>query len=135
MRPHPAFPFLLAAGLLAPGRSWAAAPSRHPEVAMRGAETCASCHAEVTPEVTRTWQASIHGVDQVKCFACHGSTGADFRRHPAPARCQACHAREVQSVTRGATVRDCFDCHPSHALLPARGKSPHPRLTQGRSQP
>lgn len=134
-----AFATLLAAALVGPvlpGAAAGAAPARpHPEVKMGGAETCASCHAEATPEVAKAWSASRHGIDQVKCFACHGSTGADFCRHPAPARCQACHAREVESVTQGASVRDCFACHPSHALLPARGKSPHPPAEQGRSRP
>ncbi|BDG08454.1 cytochrome c3 family protein [Anaeromyxobacter paludicola] len=129
MRTRSAFAVLLAAALVGPalpGASAAAAPpARHPEVAVGGAETCASCHAEVTPAAARAWRESRHGLDQVKCFACHGSTGADFRRHPEPARCQACHAREVDSVTQAGATRDCFACHPSHALLPAKGKSPH----------
>ncbi|HZZ83113.1 MAG TPA: hypothetical protein VFE30_01145 [Anaeromyxobacteraceae bacterium] len=134
---HP-FATLIAAALvgLAPAAAALAAPIRpHPQVTMAGADTCASCHADATPEVAKAWSASRHGIDQVKCFACHGSTGADFQARPAPLRCQACHAREVESVTQGASVRDCFGCHPSHALLPAKGKSPHPPLQQGRSQP
>jgi len=126
-----AFATLFAAALvgpLLPGGLAAAAPPRHPAVVLGGAETCASCHADATPEVVKAWSASRHGIDQVMCFACHGSTGADFQARPLPLRCQACHAREVDSVTQGGTTRDCFGCHPSHALLPAKGKSPHPAV-------
>ncbi|HTP26566.1 MAG TPA: hypothetical protein VMK12_13055 [Anaeromyxobacteraceae bacterium] len=104
---------------------------RHPDVE-GSAETCASCHAEVTPAVAKAWTEGPHGLALVKCFVCHGSTGPDFRRHPDLASCAGCHAGEVRSTTLApGRIQDCFACHPPHALLPAKGKWPHRNMQGG----
>lgn len=95
------------------------APARHPEVG--GGETCVSCHQELTPEVVDEWYASRHGVNNVKCFVCHGATDESFRLHPQPERCRACHGRQVESLAAPAMEgKDCFSCHPPHLLSPHR---------------
>jgi hypothetical protein len=125
-----ALALLVAAACTGPGRSPApsaaqARVERHP-VVEDPAETCAGCHAGVTPEIAQAYHDGRHGLAQVSCVVCHGSTGDDFHLRPAGASCDACHSQETHSVTldRGRT-RDCFTCHPPHELTPARGKSPH----------
>ncbi len=89
-----------------------------------GLDTCAGCHAEVTPRVTAQWRDGRHGIDLVECFVCHGSTGSDFRARPQPSGCRGCHPAQVTSVTRDGATRSCFECHTPHALH-APGPSPH----------
>lgn len=105
-------------------RGAAAAQATHPEVDS-GLATCAECHAQVTPEVAAQWRGGRHGVTLVKCFVCHGSTGADFRPRPEPAGCASCHPAQAAPVAKGGTQARCFDCHAPHALA-AKGTSPHP---------
>jgi hypothetical protein len=99
----------------------------HPDVtASLATQDCAGCHADASPEVARAWDASPHGVAQVKCFVCHGSTGEDFTRSPPPARCQGCHAAQVTSIVpakgEGPT---CFSCHHPHTLRAEAPQNPH----------
>jgi hypothetical protein len=121
---------LLAAGVPAKERS------RHPDVSTRNAaDACETCHSRATPGVVAEWEGGRHGLLLVKCFACHGSTGADFARRPPAARCEGCHPAELASLASATPARarassrpDCFACHPPHALVPAEGKkSPHGR--------
>ncbi len=102
----------------------AAAGAPHPEVDA-DLQTCAGCHAQATPEVAAQWQASRHGLALVRCFVCHGSTGADFRARPEPVACAACHPAQGAPADAGGAPARCFDCHPPHALA-AKGTSPHP---------
>jgi len=89
----------------------------HPEVDV--AEACDTCHADVTPEVVDNWYLSKHGVNNVKCFVCHGSVGKDFVRRAPIDRCVGCHAEEVASMAQpGLAKKDCFSCHPAHTLSP-----------------
>lgn len=76
--------------------------------------TCTACHAEVTPQVHDAWYAGAHGVNNVGCFVCHGSTGDDFRRAPATGTCAGCHPGQ-------AAAGSCFTCHPPHRLSPHAG--------------
>jgi len=94
-----------------------------PHVAVdSGLETCAGCHAQVTPAAAERWRDSKHGVAQVQCLACHGSTRDDFAARPPARACAACHAAQASTVAIGR----CFECHPAHALRPdARYGSPH----------
>jgi hypothetical protein len=89
----------------------------HPRV--DAAQACEECHAEATPAVFQQWRQSTHGLNLVKCFVCHGSTGSDFRRRPVADRCVGCHADQV-STMREASMKgkDCFTCHAPHALNP-----------------
>lgn len=97
-------------------------PYSHPEVeGAVTADACDVCHKEVTPEVYKDWYSSDHGMMNVKCFVCHGSTGDDFSTKPGADRCVACHADHVESM--GAPFMDdksCFTCHPAHALTSHR---------------
>ena len=91
--------------------------TEHMEV--EATDTCDGCHAEFTPEVHEQWFASKHGLLNVKCFVCHGSTGEDFVRTPVPARCVGCHFAKVESLEDGFMEgRECFSCHPPHRLSP-----------------
>lgn len=96
----------------------------HPAVDT-GLDTCASCHAQVTPRATAQWGGGRHGMALVGCVVCHGSTGADFKARPGTSACQGCHAAEVASVTRDGAAQGCFGCHPAHALRAAGKASPH----------
>ena len=71
---------------------------------------CASCHRDVTPEIYEEWYKSRHGLDNVKCFQCHG-TYENFEVIPSASRCMPCHARQVTSAPSG---KDCAACHPAH---------------------
>jgi hypothetical protein len=94
---------------LAAGRSRA----KHPDV---GAEQeCAACHRTQTAASFEAWERSPHGVALVKCVACHGSAGADFRPKPAATSCEGCHPVQVASLAK-KSVRDCYACHSPHAL-------------------
>jgi hypothetical protein len=85
-------------------------------------DTCAACHAQVTPAVAAQWEGGKHGLALVKCVVCHGSTGADFAARPQARACASCHALETSTMALGR----CFECHPPHALRPdAKYGSPH----------
>ena len=71
---------------------------------------CATCHKEVTPKIYRQWYNSGHGLDNVKCFQCHG-TYENFRAVPDESTCAACHAKEYTNSISGKT---CWQCHPAH---------------------
>jgi hypothetical protein len=89
----------------------------HPPVG--DAASCEECHAQATPRPFAEWRNGTHGINLVKCFVCHGSTGADFRRKPATDRCVGCHADQVASMRSAAMKgKDCFTCHSPHALDP-----------------
>ena len=89
-------------------------------------DTCDGCHAEMTPEVYQGWYAGKHGINNVKCFVCHGSVGEDFATVPSRDVCESCHFDQAESLA-GSELADqsCFSCHPSHTL------SPHLNLAQG----
>jgi hypothetical protein len=120
-----------AAALLA-----AAAPPKgkapHPDVgAANQADACTVCHGVKNPDVVNQWEASSHGLNLVKCFVCHGSTGRDFARRPTAARCEGCHADKATAVVPAAKGRSkaCFDCHAPHGLGVAAGQ-PNPHAKQ-----
>lgn len=85
----------------------------HPDV--RGEQECATCHRTGTPDAFKAWEDSRHGLSLVKCVACHGSTGNDFRARPDASGCRACHAAQVEGLA-GRPVKDCFACHAPHSL-------------------
>jgi hypothetical protein len=119
--PIPLLVVLLAAPLAASaqGTSRAKGDGRaaHPKV--DATQACEECHAEATPLPVREWKSGTHGINLVKCFVCHGSTGADFKRKPAADRCTGCHAEQVASMSGPAMKgKDCFTCHAAHSLNP-----------------
>jgi hypothetical protein len=110
----------------------AAAPKKvgHPDAGPNpAADACETCHTDATPGAVKAWEGSPHGLALVKCFACHGSTGADFARTPAPRRCEGCHPAEYASVAaaNGAKAAGCFACHAPHALSAEGKPNPHVR--------
>jgi hypothetical protein len=125
MRARLPIPFLLVALLAVPLAASAQGTSRakgdgraaHPKV--DATQACEACHADATPVPVREWKSGTHGINLVKCFVCHGSTGADFERKPAVDRCTGCHAEQVASM-RGPAMKgkDCFTCHAAHSLDP-----------------
>jgi hypothetical protein len=145
MRARSPLPFLAVVLLAIPLTASAQGTSRgkgggrsaHPAVS--GAEACEQCHADATPGPFREWRDGAHGLNLVKCFVCHGSTGADFRLKPVAGRCTGCHAEQVASM-RGPTMKgkDCFTCHSPHALDPhatTSGSSAAAALGADRLQP
>jgi hypothetical protein len=100
-------------------------PASHPEVDIATA-TCDGCHGKITADVVDDWYASPHGTNNVKCFVCHGSTGADFMPAPTAERCLACHADAVASMDADHMQdKRCSSCHPSHRL------NPHAQVEEG----
>ncbi len=90
----------------------------HPEIDDQW-ETCDNCHADVTPDIVDAWYASHHGINNVKCFMCHGSAGKDFVTQPGTVRCASCHNDWVESMaTDFMAGKSCFSCHTPHALNP-----------------
>ena len=123
---------LLASLLLAGAHGKPAAA--HPDVGENPSpDACESCHLDATPEVESAWEEGRHGLLLVRCVVCHGSTGKDFVRTPAPGRCAGCHAAEVASLApaKGAKRKgpppSCFACHDPHRLTAAGKESPHAR--------
>ena len=75
--------------------------------------------AGATPAVFQQWRQGAHGLNLVKCFVCHGSTGSDFRLRPVADRCVGCHADQVSTMREPSMKgKDCFTCHAAHALNP-----------------
>ena len=102
---------LAALSLAAP--ALAAAPKRHLDT--KGEPECATCHRADTEKVFAAWETSPHGLALVKCVACHGSPGADFKARPAATACRSCHPAEAEALAR-KPVKDCFACHDPHTL-------------------
>ncbi|MGQ9494795.1 MAG: hypothetical protein ACUVRY_00805 [Thermoanaerobaculaceae bacterium] len=104
-------PFLL--GAAPPKR----AKPAHPKVGQE--ESCDTCHKEVTPKVVEAWHQSPHGLNNVKCFVCHGSVEQDFTLRAPVTRCVGCHGDEVEAMTNPFFAgKDCFSCHSGHELNP-----------------
>ena len=82
-------------------------------------DTCDGCHAEMTPEVYQGWYAGKHGINNVKCFVCHGPVGEGFVAEPSRETCESCHFDQTEALV-GTDFADqsCFSCHPSHTLSP-----------------
>ena len=73
---------------------------------------CSQCHKEATPQIYKEWYSSLHGLDNVKCFQCHG-TFEDFHVTPPVMKCEACHAQQVEKMT---AKKACWECHPAHGF-------------------
>lgn len=96
-----------------------AAPPEHVEV--NASATCDGCHAEVTPEIRAAWFSGAHGLNNVKCFVCHGDTTERFTVQVGMERCGGCHAEKLRSMEQAdLTGKTCFSCHPPHRLSPHR---------------
>ncbi len=90
---------------------------QHPELTEQEKLTpCSSCHQEVTPEIYQQWYNSRHGLDEVKCFQCHGTFEA-LKVVPDETTCAACHNAQFQHSPKG---KSCWDCHPAHGFIAHR---------------
>jgi len=76
-------------------------------------QPCYQCHKDVTPNIYQEWYESRHGLDNVRCFQCHGLYD-ELKRVPDEAKCATCHGKEVGHSVAGKT---CWECHPSHKFV------------------
>ena len=103
---------------------YAQGTDQHPELSPEEKmQTCRGCHKEVTPDIYNQWYNSRHGLDNVRCFQCHG-TFEDFHKTPPVSKCAACHAKEVQhiNVPENSPKKTCWSCHPVHTFRVHKGK-------------
>lgn len=107
---------LLLAGCAGTGHENASAArpaGQHPQLTEQEKLTpCSSCHKDVTPDIYQQWYNSRHGLDEVKCFQCHG-TYENLKVSPDETTCAACHNAEFQHSVKGKT---CWSCHPAHGF-------------------
>jgi len=76
---------------------------------------CVECHTTMTPAVVRTWEGSLHGEANVKCYVCHGDGQQEFHAAGDATGCTGCHSdQSVDFVSR--PENSCFDCHNGHTL-------------------
>ncbi len=97
----------------APGPTAKVQVDQHPPLSQQEKLVpCSQCHKDVTPNVYKEWYASLHGLDNVKCFQCHG-TFEDFHVTPPIMKCEACHAQQVEKMK---VKKACWECHPAHGF-------------------
>ena len=72
---------------------------------------CLTCHQGQAKE----WEGSLHGVNQVRCFVCHGDLKDRFEPLPSPSNCVMCHSDKLEDLKK-AKVKTCFQCHKGHSL-------------------
>lgn len=100
------------------------AKDEHPELSPEEKIiACRDCHKEVTPDIYNEWFNSRHGIDNVRCFQCHG-TYSDFHKTPPVSKCAACHSKEVLNMhlPEGSSSKTCWSCHPIHTFRVHKGK-------------
>ncbi len=90
----------------------ASEPLPHPEIPEEAVyRACTACHKVATPQIYEDWYNSTHGLDNVKCFQCHG-TYENFRKVPEMTTCAICHQGQMKSrVQQG---KKCWECHAPH---------------------
>ncbi len=74
-------------------------------------QVCVSCHEGKVKE----WEKGPHGLNQVRCFICHGDLEKRFERVAKPSNCVMCHADKVEDLKK-AKKSNCFVCHTGHTL-------------------
>lgn len=77
-------------------------------------QECYECHSAQT----QVWQDGKHGLMNVKCVVCHGSTDKNFVPKPDIYRCRGCHGEKVKDVEKRLppAARSCFLCHEHHSV-------------------
>jgi len=91
------------------------AKKKHPKVSdeMIGEDPliCSQCHENQY----KTWEKGLHGLNQVRCFICHGDLEKRFEKVASPNNCVMCHADKVEDL-KMAKKPNCFVCHVGHTL-------------------
>lgn len=77
-------------------------------------QECYECHGTQA----QVWQDGKHGLMNVKCVVCHGSTDKNFVLKPDIYRCRGCHGEQVKDVENKLPpkLRNCFLCHDHHSV-------------------
>ncbi|MEZ0343576.1 MAG: hypothetical protein ABWJ99_02045 [Caldimicrobium sp.] len=75
-------------------------------------QVCVACHETQA----REWEKGLHGINQVRCFICHGDLEKRFERISKPSECVMCHADKVEDIKRSKKYKTCFECHNGHTL-------------------
>ncbi len=86
-------------------------PKIEAEMITEDPQVCVSCHAEQH----RDWEKSLHGLNQVRCFICHGDLEKRFERIASASNCVACHSDKVEDLEK-TKYKSCFACHAAHTL-------------------
>jgi len=77
-------------------------------------QECSECHGAQM----QVWQDGKHGLMNVKCIVCHGSTDKNFTPKPDIYKCRGCHEEKVADVKKNLSkgIKTCFICHDHHSL-------------------
>lgn len=77
-------------------------------------QDCAECH----DAQAKVWFENKHGLMNVKCVICHGSTEQNFTVSPDIYKCRGCHAEQVTQAVEllGEKKASCMVCHDPHAV-------------------
>ena len=87
--------------------------AEHPDVEFD--VSCATCHAEETPEAYAAWESGVHGDVNIGCFICHGDGTETFTLKPDVETCRGCHDSAFASF-EASGQESCFACHDGHTL-------------------
>lgn len=90
----------------------AAKEKQHAKTALD--QDCSECHGAQA----QAWQNGKHGLMNVSCAVCHGSTEKNFVAKPDMERCAGCHGEIVREVQKRLPpkARSCYLCHDPHAV-------------------
>ena len=77
-------------------------------------QECSECHVSEA----QLWEGGKHGLMNVKCVVCHGSTDEHFVAKPDIHKCSGCHWEKVMDVEKKLPpkVRKCSLCHALHSV-------------------
>lgn len=77
-------------------------------------QECSECHTSEK----ELWDTGKHGLMNVKCVVCHGSTDKNFHAKPDIKRCSGCHAEKVADVEKKLLPKErkCTLCHTLHSV-------------------
>lgn len=77
-------------------------------------QECSECHTSEK----ELWDTGKHGLMNVKCVVCHGSTYKNFTAKPDIYKCSGCHSEKVADVEKKLLPKQktCFLCHDAHSV-------------------
>lgn len=86
--------------------------SKHRKVSE--SQECTECHVSEG----QLWESGKHGLMNVKCVVCHGSTDRNFDPKPDIYKCRGCHWEKVRDVETKIpqAARKCSLCHTLHSI-------------------